>query len=309
MTNTTVTGNTSFAGAGGISNHYNASLTLVHSTVSGNTTTNNPGGGISMSTGTMALENSIVAGNSATYGEHDFRITGGTVTSTGTNLIGDNSTVETEFPAGPLAGTSASPLNPKLATLANYGGRTDTMPPEAGSPAIDGAEFLASTPVLDQRGSGRPFGSLPDLGAVEVVDSDGDGIPDFQDGTILDPDTDDDGVLDGADEDIDGDGVPNDSDIDAFDPDTDDDGIGDALDNNPLANNFCSGADAIISNEEIGGPEICAAKSSVTTESLVKVLAEGDLHLIAPVISFGSGFSVTGSLTVTSADPCPGCSQ
>ena len=56
-------------------------------------------------------------------------------------------------------------------------------------------------------------------------DSDSDGIPDHLDGTPLDDDTDDDGLLDGEDPDIDGDGLSNDDETtagtDAFEIDKD----------------------------------------------------------------------------------------
>ena len=129
-------------------------------------------------------------------------------------------------------------------------------------------------------------------------------------GTALGLDNDGDGIYDTADldcgsvVDTDGDGDP-----DVTDPDDDNDGIGDALDNDPLvANNFCIGGDAYIFSETVVGLLTCAATTSITAVSLAEVQATGDLHLIAPIAIFESGFSVAGLLKVTSADPCPGCS-
>lgn len=101
-----------------------------------------------------------------------------------------------------------------------------------------------------------------------------------------------------------------DCDPDMTDPDDDNDGIGDSLDDNPLvASNFCSsGAAAYLFSEIVVNELTCAAEASISVVPQAGVLDVGDLHLIAPVVSFESGFSVAGLMTVTSADPCPGCS-
>jgi hypothetical protein len=165
LINVTVAGNTAFAGGGGISN--TASLTLIHTTVVGNTCTVNPGGGIGVYSGLVELENTIVANNTSPYDQDDIHKTGGTITPTGANLIGNNTSVETEFPAGPLAGTESQPLNPLLEPLQLQGGSTRIMPPQPGSPAIDVAITLANTPETDQRSIPRPLRGLPDIGAAE----------------------------------------------------------------------------------------------------------------------------------------------
>jgi CSLREA domain-containing protein len=56
--------------------------------------------------------------------------------------------------------------NPRLSTLGNYGGPTETLYPLTGSPAIGGGG--TSCPPTDQRGAGRPQGVACDTGAVEV---------------------------------------------------------------------------------------------------------------------------------------------
>lgn len=157
--------------------------------------------------------------------------------------------------------------------------------------------------------NGTTFIDLINTAYNQVVvsfDTDGDGDPNSSD-----PDDDNDGVSD-VDESVAG--------TNPYDPDSDDDGIGDALDielGNPV--NFCIGANAYIFDElTVGGPLTCAATTSITVSplsgSLVEVLATGNLHLIAPVVSFEDGFSVLGSeslgygsLTVTPENPCPGC--
>ena len=70
-----------------------------------------------------------------------------------------------QFPAGPLAGTSGAPLDPKLGPLFYTGGFTATHSPRTSSPAINAA---GSSPVsTDQRGFPRGVGGSSDLGAVE----------------------------------------------------------------------------------------------------------------------------------------------
>lgn len=187
LVNSTLAGNTTAAagGGGGIFN-FGVPLSLSHCTLSGNSATG-PGGGLRTQGGTVSITNNIIAGNtSQSQGPDIGSFNGTTFVIGGNNLIGDNSTVTAQFPAGPLVGTTASPRNPRLAPLNNYGDSTRTMPLLPGSPAIDGAIVLAGTPATDQRGVSRPSGSGPDLGAVEafpfstlpLVDTDGDGIDD-----------------------------------------------------------------------------------------------------------------------------------
>jgi hypothetical protein len=73
--------------------------------------------------------------------------------------------------------------------LRNNGGPTDTVAIPAGSPAIDKGKDFTGT-GLDQRGLSRPFdfatapatgGDNSDIGAFELQDTDGDGIPDESD--------------------------------------------------------------------------------------------------------------------------------
>jgi len=60
--------------------------------------------------------------------------------------------------------------DPKLGTLANNGGRTQTMLLLSGSPAIN-AGNNATCPTTDQRGILRPQGGVCDIGAVEMIPS------------------------------------------------------------------------------------------------------------------------------------------
>jgi len=185
MTNSTVSGNDQDSW-GAI--FINGNATLVHSTISDNHSldlAHNAVGGIG-NFGVLNIENSIVAGNTGGVNP-DIRAGGGTINAFGSNLVGNNSSVTAEFPAGPLAGTAAAPLDPLLNALGDYGGPTHTMLPASSSAAIDMAIATASTPAVDQRGFARPGGALYDLGAVERQagdtdpDSDGDGVPDVFD--------------------------------------------------------------------------------------------------------------------------------
>ena len=147
--------------------------------------------------------------------------------------------------------------------------------------------------LLDGDGDGEEGGDFTLTFSVTSLDTDGDGEPDS-----IDLDDDNDGVSD-VDEIANG--------TDPLNPDTDGDGIGDAFDENPLPNNSCTGATFDFVDTVVGSMT-CAATASITVKSIAEVMAMGNLHLIAPFVSFESGFSVIGLLTVTSADPCPNCS-
>ena len=168
MTNTTVAGNSQDA-LGAILNFGNA--TIVHSTVSDNhSSTDDPaiGSGGIFNCGQLTLENSIVAGNTGGTKPDIFHSSGAVIAS-GANLVGDNSSVETFFPPGPLVGTAAAPLDPQLNVLGDYSGPTPTMTPVAGSPAVDAAVATGSSPSVDQRGVGRPQGAANDLGGRPLI--------------------------------------------------------------------------------------------------------------------------------------------
>src|SRR5207244_1350030 len=102
--------------------------------------------------GTPTFINTIIAGNTASNRGPDV---GGTannpqsVTSSGNNLIGKTDG-STGWIGSDLTGTIASPLNPLLSSLGNYGGPTQTLALLPGSPAIDaGNNALIPTEVQD----------------------------------------------------------------------------------------------------------------------------------------------------------------
>lgn len=163
--NCTLSQNSSNGDGGAI---HAGAASLVHSTISGNHAIAGQGGGIFSSSTAIfpdlgvTITNSIVAGNTATS---DPDLSGLINASYGGNLVGGN---------------------PLLAPLADYGSGIPVMPPLPGSPAIEGAQWLDNTPLLDALAHPRPSGPLPDIGAVEAFafsslspqDVDQDGIDD-----------------------------------------------------------------------------------------------------------------------------------
>jgi parallel beta-helix repeat protein len=66
------------------------------------------------------------------------------------------------------ATSKVTPNAPLLGALANNGGPTQTLLPQAGSPLLDVVPPAACVLTLDQRGITRPQGTGCDIGAVEV---------------------------------------------------------------------------------------------------------------------------------------------
>ncbi len=137
------------------------------------------GGGLFRAAGSVQIQNSIIAGNFDTPGNAG----GGTVnpdcsgafSSQGFNLIGRNEGCSgfTNGAGGDKVGSGASPINPLLGPLANFGGPTLTRVLLPGSPAINAGNPLPpggggfACAGTDQRGVTRPQGAACDIGAVE----------------------------------------------------------------------------------------------------------------------------------------------
>jgi CSLREA domain-containing protein len=179
ITNSTISGNTidaasSGSGGAGIRNTFDGTLTVNNSTVTNNEIVLNPdsnssgfvGGGISVGSGLVSVTNTIVAGNNInSNGNVTTSDVAGSFNSNGNNLIGDlqgstgfNSSEELTVPVDSVIDT----------TLSYNGGFTQTHALVANSPAID-AGSNSEDVTSDQRGVSRPFGSNPDIGAVEFV--------------------------------------------------------------------------------------------------------------------------------------------
>jgi predicted outer membrane repeat protein len=167
LTNVTMSGNSS-NGAGAVAN--NGTLTIHSSTLVGNASLGGFAGAVFNASGTTTVKNSVLAASTAGAGD-----VAGSFTSLGHNLIGNpgSGTGFTNGVNGDQAGTSGSPLDPKLGPLQDNGGPTQTHRPLADSPLIDAG---ASNELTDQRGAPRSLDGdadgarVPDIGAVEYLD-------------------------------------------------------------------------------------------------------------------------------------------
>jgi hypothetical protein len=158
----------------------NATLSVTNSTFSGGTCIANGsilGGNFPVQIGNTILQS--VSPERPSIAQNSF----GIVTSLGYNLSNDD--------GGGFLTASGDQINtdPILDPngLQANGGPTDTIALPLGSPAIDKGKDIGGT-GHDQRGSARPFdlagipnatgGDGSDIGAFEVQDTDGDGVPD-----------------------------------------------------------------------------------------------------------------------------------
>jgi 6-phosphogluconolactonase (cycloisomerase 2 family) len=220
----TVSGNTANGAvnaAGGIM-HFNSLMNVVNSTISGNsapngstsgggirtdggrtriinsTITNNvaPGsgsfGGVLNQSAGVSFANSIIAANGNNAITPDLGVVGSPVwQSNGFNIIGNRGVISLVTLPSDQAGTSASPVDPRLAPLTFGANGLGTHEPLRDSPAIDkGSSFNY---VIDQRAQPRPLNDPritnladgSDIGAFErrangaVLDFDGDGKTDI----------------------------------------------------------------------------------------------------------------------------------
>jgi predicted outer membrane repeat protein len=179
VTSSTFVGNSAVFGAAIYSE---SDLTVTNSTFSGNNGSNGGGSIYQVSGGTAVLQFLTIVGNSAPFGAGLYNdgnatmIVGGSIdannstgncdgviSSSGYNLSDDGGCGATFTGPGDVINT---PL--PMQALGNNGGPTQTRLPQAGNPAIDHVPVSACSPLVDQRGAARPFGSACDSGAVEV---------------------------------------------------------------------------------------------------------------------------------------------
>jgi hypothetical protein len=185
LTNVTFSGNSAEDKGGGMHNNGHSSPTLTNVTFSGNTAYLNGGGGISNEHSSLTLTNVTFSGNSANHGggisndiagNPTIRNTifwGNTATSDGAQIYNESSTlisvsysvVQGGCPAGSTC-THILTADPKLGTLGNHGGFTQTIPLLANSSAINMGNDSVCPPT-DQRGVTRPQGAHCDIGAYE----------------------------------------------------------------------------------------------------------------------------------------------
>lgn len=176
INNSTVSGNVANVNGGGVMNHV-GTLNINNSTISGNTT---PGDycGIYNSSGTATLSYSTIANNSARTGGGVYN--GGTLNIRSTIIADNTATASNPDCAGTLTsqdynlvenmsgctinGTTTNNItgqDPKLLTLADNGGSTQTHALDDGSPAIEqissGTNDCGTDPFnKDQRDEDRP---------------------------------------------------------------------------------------------------------------------------------------------------------
>lgn len=171
--NTTISGNSAGLNGGGISN--TGTMTITNSTLSNNSAVTNGGGISNFGGGTIRVKNTIIAGNINPNNIPDCSSAAGSIISDGHNLVGKSDGCNWSIATGDLVGTIATPVDPKLDSLADNGGSTQTHALFAGSPAIDSGNPATpgsggnACPTIDQRGVTRPQGSRCDIGAYEFA--------------------------------------------------------------------------------------------------------------------------------------------
>jgi fibronectin-binding autotransporter adhesin len=164
--NSTISHNTANQSGGGFAIAGGQAM-LNNCTLFGNSGFN--GGGMAIDAGvTNQLNNCTITGNSAATGGGIFQDPASISVLVNTIVAGNSATNASEI-FGPITGANnLTNGNPLLALLGNYGGQTQTMPPLAGSAAIDAGLDSTALPITDQRGYPRKSGPHADLGAVEA---------------------------------------------------------------------------------------------------------------------------------------------
>jgi hypothetical protein len=179
LRNTTFSGNRA-AFISCLSVGIDSTTTLIHCTLADNQHQNSTGSTVSSgANGTVQLRRSVVAGNRRFSGTQsptsspDLIVnlgSNGTFTSQAYNFIGSATGIDGVFiQPGDQAGNNLNPLDPRLATLGDYGGPTRTAPPRPDSPLVDAIPASAGAFLSpDARALSRPQGNLGDIGAVEL---------------------------------------------------------------------------------------------------------------------------------------------
>jgi hypothetical protein len=183
LTNVTFSDNSAVNG-GGMGNWYNCNPALTNVTFNGNSA--QLGGGMYNYNNSPTLTNVTFSDNSATiYGGgmdnnfsssptiHNTIFWGNTATSDGAQIYNDASSPvvnDSIVQGGYAGGTNIITADPRLGTLGNFGGFTQTIPLLAYSSAINMGNDLTCA-VTDQRGIARPQGAHCDIGAFELVDN------------------------------------------------------------------------------------------------------------------------------------------
>jgi hypothetical protein len=164
LTNCTLIENNTFNGTGGAFFNAEGQAFLTHCTITENSAGVPEGSGIATQPDADSPVHLTACIVSANRGFDVDAIGGGLnpFSSGGGNVIGTGNAIGVFNQTGDLTGIA----QPNLATLSNYGGPTETMPPLANSDAVDRVDGLTSGDT-DQRGAPRA-NSLRDAGAVEL---------------------------------------------------------------------------------------------------------------------------------------------
>jgi hypothetical protein len=167
INNCTLAGNTStVSSVGGGAIHNGGALFVNNSTLAFNHSAY-VGGAIG-NTSTANINNSTIVSNSATSGGGIYNNAG--ILNLTNSIVAGNTPVNVDVANASATFNQSSNLfntaNAQVAPLGNYGGPTQTMPPLAGSPAID--KGAPTTLTTDQRGYPRVSGAAVDIGAVET---------------------------------------------------------------------------------------------------------------------------------------------
>lgn len=181
VSKSTFSGNTAsgnFGGAGGAI-YNDSTLTVKDSTLSGNSSSGS--GGAIFTRGSLTLSGSTMSGNGVPAGGSGNAIFNYTNVSISRSIIVGTCGGTMPVSAGDNIGSTESCLytntdlndranaNARLDALADNGGPTQTMLPQANSPAIDAVRInTADCTGTDQRGVRRPGGARCDIGAVEL---------------------------------------------------------------------------------------------------------------------------------------------
>jgi len=165
VTNSTFSGNSASSSSGdfggGAIESYGGTLTVINSTFSGNSASSEGGAIDSFNGATLMAFNNIFTGNASSLSSGGAGIAdlGGTVNAS-YNLYYQNldaGTTEDDCNNCTSNTNAITGSNPLLAALGNYGGPTQTMLPEPGSPAICAGTsgLMPSGLTSDQRGFSR----------------------------------------------------------------------------------------------------------------------------------------------------------
>jgi predicted outer membrane repeat protein len=177
VTNSTFSGNSGgYEAAGGAGAIYNdGTMAVTGSTFSGNS--GNYGGAICNLGSSATVDNNIFTGNSSQYGNGAGILDYGSAVNASYNLYYQNldaGATEDDCNQCVTNTNAIAGSNPLLAALASYGGPTQTVLPQPGSPAIcaGSTSLIPSGVTTDQRGFSRTttYNSTAcvDLGAVQT---------------------------------------------------------------------------------------------------------------------------------------------